>query len=129
MPTAKRDLAIAALATRLNATRNPYPQDYDETPFYALIEGEETVLSRDYDDVLVVASLTVEAINRYDEDASRTTAANALLAYLISTALGADPTLGGLAEVLALAPEAAQELGLAGEPETASASSTHSESE
>jgi len=100
MPTAKRELAIAALATRLNATRNPYPQDYDETPFYALIEGEETVLSRDYDDVLVVASLSVEAINRYDEDASRTTAANALLAYLISTALGADPTLGGLAEGL-----------------------------
>lgn len=100
MPTAKRELAIAALATRLSATRNPYPQDYDATPFYALIEGEETVLSRDYNDVLVVASLTVEAINRYDEDASRPTAANALLAYLISTALGTDPTLGGLAEDL-----------------------------
>lgn len=102
MATAKRELAIAALATRLNAARNPYPQDYDSdvSPFCALIEGEETVLSRDYNDVLVVASLTVEAIDKYAEDASRTTAANTLLAYVISTALGTDQTLGGLAEDL-----------------------------
>jgi hypothetical protein len=100
MATAKRELAIAALATRLGAVRNPYPQDYDDAIITALIEGEEVVSARDYDDVVITASLTVEKIDRYDEDAERTTAANVLLASLISTALGSDPTLGGTAENL-----------------------------
>ena len=100
MATAKRELAIAALATRMGAIRNPYPQDYDDAPMIGLIEGDEVVASRDYDDVLITASITLEGINRYDEDANRATVANALLASLISTALGSDPTLGGTAENL-----------------------------
>lgn len=103
MATAKRELALAALATRLSAIRNPYPQDYDNAPMIGLIEGEELVSDRDYDDVIVTTTVTLEAVDKYTEDDNRATAANALLASLISTALGTDPTLGDTAENLVYA--------------------------
>ncbi|MBK8184331.1 MAG: hypothetical protein IPK63_16200 [Candidatus Competibacteraceae bacterium] len=102
MATSKRELAIAALATRLGAIRNPYRQDYDEDtfPLKTLIEGEESVLDRAYDDVIISAPIIIEMIDKYSEDADRATVANGLLALLIKTALGDDPTIGGKAEDL-----------------------------
>ena len=38
MATAKRESILAALATRLGATRNPYPSDYDELKITSLLE-------------------------------------------------------------------------------------------
>lgn len=98
MATAKRESILAALATRLGATRNPYPSDYDELKITSLLESEETATNDDYDDTVVIMSVTVEKIDRYAEDASRDSAANALLAECISAAFGSDKTLGGLCQ-------------------------------
>lgn len=100
MATSKRELAIAALATRLGAVRNPYRQDYDAGtfPLTTLIEGEESVLDRAYDDVIISAPIIVERMEKYAETEERTTVANDLLGWIIETTLGDDPTIGGTAE-------------------------------
>lgn len=100
MSTPKRESILAALATRLGAVRNPYPTDYDDGPLTTLLEGDETVTDREYSDVLVTMPVTVEKIDRYGEGDARETAANELLAGIVSTVLGSDPTLGGLCDDL-----------------------------
>lgn len=100
MSTPKRESILAALATRLGAVRNPYPADYDDGPLTALLEGDETVTDREYSDVIVTMPVTVEKIDRYGEGDARETSANELLAGIVSTALGSDPTLGGLCDDL-----------------------------
>lgn len=98
MATAKRELILAALATRLDAVRNPYPADYDKSPLTTLIEGDETVSDREYSDILVSMPISVERIAEYGENDKRETVANAMLAEAITMTLGNDLTLGGLCE-------------------------------
>ena len=98
MSTPKRESILAALATRLGAVRNPYPDDYDAGPLTTLLEGEESVTDREYSDVLIAMTVTVEKIDRYLEASARETVANDLLAAVIAAALGADATLGGLCD-------------------------------
>ena len=98
MATAKRERILTALAARLGALRNPYPNDYDAAPMTTLLEGEETVTDREYDDVILTMPVVVEGIDRYGEGVERTTAANALLAKLIARCYGSDSTLGGLCD-------------------------------
>lgn len=100
MATAKRERILTALAARLGALRNPYPNDYDAVPMTTLLEGEETVTDRDYDDAIITLPVVVEGIDRYGESEERTTAANALLARLIAATVGNDKTLGGLCETI-----------------------------
>ena len=98
MSTARRELILAALATRLVAVRNPYPTDYVDSAIVTLLEGEETAEYDDYADTVIRMSVTVERIDKYAEDAARETVANGLLAASIAAALGSDTTLGGLCD-------------------------------
>lgn len=100
MATAKREQILAMLALRLGALRNPYPSDYEDAPMTTLLEGEETVTDRDYDDAILTLPVVVEGIDRYAEGEERTAAANALLARIIVMVYGSDKTLGGLCETI-----------------------------
>lgn len=96
----KREAILAALATRLQATRAPWPDfllDAD-SPYTLLTDGEETVTGQDYDDTLISLAVGVRRTARAATDASRASAANALLAALIAETFGTDRTLGGACE-------------------------------
>lgn len=92
-----RERILAALATQMNAQRNPETLDYDEAQLTALYDEGETV-SAEWDSTTHVMIVRLTTIDKYDEESiPRGTAANRLLASLHTLALS-NLTLSGLCE-------------------------------
>lgn len=92
-----RERILAALATQLNALRNPYALDYDEAQVTALYDEGETI-SAEWDSTTHVMTVRLTTIDKYDEEGvARGTAANRLMASLHTLALS-NLTLSGLCE-------------------------------
>lgn len=101
MATSRRELAVAALAARLGATRAPWESIPEDEPFTMLVDGEESVVSEEYGEQLVAVQIGIRRAVRTDgDDDTRSTAANAVLAALKTETVGTDRTLGGLCENL-----------------------------
>jgi len=91
MSTPIRESILAAMATRLSASRLPYRADM-ATGIVINDEGEEAQLL-DYTVCEATLSIRVESLSSVLTGESRATAENRLLAALISTAIGTDRTL------------------------------------
>lgn len=100
MATSRRELAVAALAARLGATRAPWESIPEDEPFTMLVDGEETVIAEEYGEQLVAVQIGIRRTIRGTDDDARSTAANAVLAALKTETVGTDRTLGGLCENL-----------------------------
>ena len=98
----KREAILAALATRLKASRAPWPDFLldNESPYTLLTDGEETITGQEYDDTLISLAVGVRRTALAATDASRASTASALLAELIAVTFGTDRTLGGRCEGL-----------------------------
>ena len=91
-----RERILAALATQMNAQRNPDALDYDEAQLTALYDEGETV-SAEWDSTLHVMTVRVITLDAYTAPVEKGTAANRLLASLHTLALS-NLTLSGLCE-------------------------------
>lgn len=100
MPTSRRELAVAALAARMDATRAEWDSIPEDEPFTFLVDGEESVISEEYGEQLVSVQIGIRRAVRAANDDARSTAANAVLAALKAETVGTDRTLGGLCENL-----------------------------
>lgn len=93
-----REAILTELATRVGASRAPWPAIPANQPFTLLADGQESVSTRDYDVDTISMTVGIHRSGRASTDATRSTEANALLAALVGEALGTDPTLGGLCQ-------------------------------
>lgn len=92
-----REQILGALATQMNAERNPIALDYDGAQITGLYDEGETVTA-EWDSSIHVMTVRLATIDQYDDDSTpRGTAANRLLARLHTLALS-NLTLSGLCE-------------------------------
>lgn len=100
MSLSRREQILAALATRIGASRAPWASLPDDTAFTLLVDGEERVTSSDYAEEMITMAVGIRRAVRGDDDDTRSTLANATLAALRAAVVGSDRTIGGLCDNL-----------------------------